>query len=295
MIAPMDLQLVKNDGPVARPPSRPPEGPAGLERARGSARVAFAVEREETRIEALYQAGAVKVRFPRARAGAPLEAVLLNTAGGVTGGDRLDYAVSVGDKGQVVITSQAAERIYRRSAGVASITTDLTVGEGATLEWLPQETIVFDRSGLSRRLTADVAMTGSLLAVEAIVLGRAAMGETVRSVTLHDSWRIRRAGRLVFADGLKMEGDSTAVLSGGATGRGAAALATLVLAAPDAEARLEAARTALADGPCEAGASAWNGVLVARLVAPGGQALRAGLVKLIETLRGRQVPRVWQC
>jgi urease accessory protein len=258
------------------------------------ARLAFRSDGERTRIETLYQVGSVKVRFPRSP-GHAIEAVLLNIAGGVTGGDRLAYQVSVGDGASAVVTSQAAERVYRRSAGVAEIETELSVGRNAVLEWLPQETILFDRSALSRRLSAEVAETASFLGVEAIVLGRAAMGEQLRNVALLDSWRIRRAGRLVFADGFRLDGDASAILEGGATGRGATALATLVHVAPDAEARLETARAALADGPGEAGVSAWNGMLVARLLAPSGQALRVGLVRLIETLRGAPMPRVWQC
>ena len=118
---------------------------------------------------------------------------------------------------------------------------------------------------------------------------------SIHDVHLRDAWRIRRDGRLVFADALRLDGDAAAILSGRATGGGASALATLLFVAPDAETRLDAARAALEGAPCEAGVSAWNGMLVARFVAADGQALRAGLVPLIETLRGRPMPRVWNC
>jgi urease accessory protein len=121
------------------------------------------------------------------------------------------------------------------------------------------------------------------------------MGEVVTIAILADRWRIRRGGRMVFADGLRFDGDTTRILAGGATGGGATALATLVLVAPDAEARLETARVALADGTAEAGVSAWNGLLVARLIAKGGAPLRTSLVRLIESLRGVPMPRVWNC
>lgn len=269
--------------------------PPRLERTRGRARVSVWADRGVMRLGEAYQSGSGKLRFPKAAHGAPLEAVLLNTAGGLTGGDEISYAVAVDEGASGIATTQAAERIYRRSEGVAAVDTRLAVANDASLAWLPQETIVFDRSALRRTLVADVAETGRLIAVEAIVLGRTAMGESARNVAISDSWRVGRGGRLVFADGLRLDGDSVAILSGGATGAGAIATATLVLVAPDAEASLDAARAALASADCECGASAWNGVLVARLLAKSGHAVRAGLIPLIETLRGAPMPRVWHC
>lgn len=250
---------------------------------------------DRSRLGRLYQSGAARILLPRVAADSPVEAVLINTAGGLTGGDRFGIEVEVEDGAKAVLTTQAAERIYRRSGGVAEIDARLVVGAGGCLDWLPQETILFDRSALSRRLVADIAPTATLLAAEAVVLGRTAMGETVRQVSLTDSWRIRRDGKLVFADGVRLEGDAAAIMSGRATGGGAAAFATLVMVSPDAEAMLDTARAALADCRGEAGASAWNGMLVARLLAPTGQALRTDLIRLVAALRRVPMPRVWQC
>jgi urease accessory protein len=273
-------------------PSNPP---VPLERARGRARISVWADHGVMRLGEGYQSGSAKVRFPRASNGSALEAVLLNTAGGVTGGDVLSYSIAVDASAHGIATTQAAERIYRRAEGTACIDTTLTVGAHGSLDWIPQETILFDCSALTRTLTADVHPTARLLAVETIVLGRTAMGETARNVALSDSWRIRRGGKLVFADGLRIAGDATGVMSSGATGNGAAALATLVLVAPDAGARIEAARAALHNTSGEAGASAWNGMLVARFIAPDGQSLRVDLIRLVEALRGVPMPRVWYC
>jgi urease accessory protein len=131
--------------------------------------------------------------------------------------------------------------------------------------------------------------------VESVVLGRAAMGETVRNASVVDSWRIRRGGRLVFADTTRLRGEVDRAMAGGATAKGGAAFATISLVGPEAESLLGSAREALQDAPGEGGASAWNGMLVARIVAPGGQALRATMIRLIEALRGRPMPRVWSC
>ncbi len=272
---------------------RPAAAPVTMERARGHARLRFKAEGGVTRLDEFFQSGSAKIRLPRVEPGAPTEAVLINTAGGVTGGDHLVYEIAAGAGTHAVISTQAAERIYRRSAGTAHIETRITVASGARLDWLPQETILFDNSSLLRRLSIDVAADSRLLAVETIILGRAAMGEAVRNVIVGDSWRVRRDGKLIFADGLRLDDDATAIMRGGATGSGAIALATLLLVAPDAESHLETARQALETTLGEAGVSAWNGMLVARFAAPAGHLLRADLVKLVQSLRAAPMPRVW--
>lgn len=271
-----------------------------MQRARGAVRLGLIADARGTSAFEAYQFGSGKVRFPRVETGEAFEATLINTSGGITGGDHLSWTIAAEAGAQAAVTGQAAERIYKRSAGVARIETTLSVGDRASLAWLPQETIVFDRSAMQRTLTADVHPNGRLIAAEAIVLGRAAMGETARAVSIRDRWRVTRSGKLVFADALRLEGDSTATLAGGATGTGARALATLVLVAKDAEAHLDRARAALEEargerGAGEAGVSAWNGILVARLIAPDGQALRADLTRLIVALRQANMPRVWNC
>jgi urease accessory protein len=278
-----------------RPPIHAVPLPAAMQRARGEARLGVKADGTRTRLRENYQSGCAKIRFPKHGADAPLEAVFVNTSGGITGGDRIGYSVSVDAGASALVTTQAAERIYRRSAGVAELTTTLTVAAGGELHWLPQETILFDRSAMARTITADIADDATLLAVESVVLGRTAMAEAATDVTFHDSWRIRRGGRLVFADGLRLDGDTVATLAGGATGNGAIALATLVNIAPGAEARLDSVREALSDMPTEGGASAWNGMLTVRLMAGSGHALRETLSRVVETLRGKPMPRVWNC
>jgi len=285
--------MISPDAAIDRPATGPT--PAALERVRGVARVRLAGDGGTTRLVENFQSGSAKVRFPKPADRSVMDVVLLNTAGGLTGGDRISFSVAAGAGARATVTTQASERIYRRRDGDVEVETALAIEAGATLDWLPQETILFDRSSLRRRLAADLHPTGKLLAVEAIVLGRAAMGERVRSATLADSWRVRRGGALIFADGVRLDGDSVAILGGGATGGGAAAMATVLLVAPGAESALPAAREALAGAAGEVGASAWNGMLVARLLAVDSHALRADLTRLIETLRGTTMPRTWLC
>lgn len=268
-----------------------------LERAEGRARVAFSRHGDGTsRLADLWQEGSCKVRLPRAYGGAGPVAVLINSAGGVTGGDRLTYEAVWGAGTRATVTTQAAERIYRRSEGAGYIGNRLEVGAGATAFWLPQETILFDGSGLCRQLDVSIAGDATLVAVEAIVFGRTAMGEEIRRLDLSDDWRVRRDGRLVYADALRLSGDARDVLKGKATGGGARAVASLLLVAPDAETRLAPARQLIENraGPAiEVGASAFDGLLSIRLLAQDGRVLRAMIEPLIESLTGEPLPRAW--
>ena len=290
-----DVQPTPLPGDGISPRLQPFSALPDLERVRGHARLGFDSTGGNTRLVEFYQSGSAKMRMPRVGAGEPREAVLLNTAGGLTGGDQLVYDVSAGAGTRAVVSTQAAERIYRRCSGVAEIETNIVVGDCAHLDWLPQETIIFDNSALSRRLCVDIAPDAKLFAVESIVLGRAAMGETTRQILLNDSWRIRRAGKLVFADSLLLDGDANGIMAGGATGKGATAIATVLLICSDAEDRIATARAALDQCQGEGGASAWNGMLVARLIASSGQHLRSDIIRLVEALRGVAMPRVWNC
>lgn len=262
--------------------------PAPAQRAVGRGRLAVRAQNGRTRLERLYQEGAAKLRLPRARE-TRLEAVMINSAGGMTGGDRFDWSIEVGPGAHAVLTTQACERVYRASADVARVAVSLAVGAGARLDWLPQETILFEGGAIARRIEAELAADAGLLLCEAAVLGRHAMGEHVSRGLFHDRWRIRRAGRLVFADDLRLAGDIKALTESPALLAGAGAFATLLLAAPEADARLDAVRTAVGS---LGGASAFDGKLVVRLVAPDGLSLRRALIPALAAL-GATPPAVW--
>ena len=263
-----------------------------LQRARGRAEVAVSHDGKDTRLDRLFQQGCAKAILPRTHGPVP-EAVLLNTSGGVTGGDRLDWRLAAGPAAELVATTQAAERVYRSSGGAAHVETRLELGAGARLDWLPQETILFDGGRLERRLEVDMAADARLLALETLVLGRVAMGETVASGLLSDQWRIRREGVLVHAEALRVEGDLARAIAGPATLSGARAFATLVAAAPGAETRLDAARALLAGCPVSAAATAKPGLLILRFLAPELRPLRAALVGFLLAFRAAPLPRVW--
>lgn len=266
-----------------------------LERASGALRLGLKCERGGTRLDVLYQEGASKIRLLGVAPGHPIEAVLLNTAGGVTGGDRFVTDVDLAAGTSAVVTTQACERAYRARDGVAEVANHVALGAAARLDWLPQETIVYDGACFSRQLQADVAVDARLLAVEALVLGRTAHGEVVRHGHLRDAFHIRRGGRLIFADCFALDGVIADTMARSAIGGGAGAFATCLYAAPDAEARVEAAREALAVAQCEWGVSAFNGMLITRLLARDGASLRRHLIMFLDHMRGGAIPRLWSC
>jgi urease accessory protein len=266
-----------------------------LPRTEGSVRLAFAHRDGETRLDVLRQAGAARARFPALVADEPPEAVLLNTAGGLTGGDRIDIGVALADDAEVTLTTAAAEKIYRALEGEAVVRAHLALGRRAGLAWLPQPTILFDRARLDRRTEVALAGDATFLGVEIFVFGRAAMGEDVRLGACRDVWRIRRDGTLVYADAFNVAGAVAAVLDRPATLAGARAMGMLVYIGADAPARIGAARAVADEARSSIGVSAWNGMLAARAIGGDARVLQAEMGALVQRLTGRPLPRVWRC
>jgi urease accessory protein len=257
---------------------------------RSSGRLSLEVGHRDgaTRRKHVYEDGPLRVRFPNADDGV-LEAVTVNTAGGITGGDRHSLDIRLGERSRLTVTTAAAEKVYRSLGPDAEIDIRLSAGSGAALSWLPQETILFDRARLGRRIEVDLAEDASVLMAEAIVFGRAAMGEAVEQGAITDRWRVRRAGRLVFAETLRLDGAIARSLAEAAVGKGAAAVAT-VLMVPADQSKAAAVRAQTFCG--EVGISAWNGLAVARLCAKDGASLRRDLATVLSAL-GAALPRIW--
>lgn len=220
-----------------------------------------------------------------------MEAILINTSGGLTGGDVIDWSVAAAASTKLSVTTQANEKIYKAASGTASVSTDITVGCNASVHWLPQETILFDQASLSRRLDVDLAESSEFLAVEAVLLGRRAMGEAVVNGFFRDRWRVRRNGQLIHAEEMRFEGEIAQMAQAAAVLSGQVAFATLFHTGPLSEAMLPRLRACIGNA---GGASYWNGKLIARIAAPTGFDLRKILVPAISVLRnGAPVPKVW--
>jgi urease accessory protein len=240
----------------------------------------------------VHEAGAVRVRFPNGNSLATLEAVIVNTAGGMTGGDHFDIDINVGAGARLTVTTAAAEKIYRSLGPDTDIGIKLDVGPGGSLAWLPQETIVFDQARLRRKIDIELARDANLLLAEATVFGRSAMGETVLQGHFFDRWRVRVDGALVFAETLRLDGDIAQRLAQRAITGGGVAVAS-VIKYPGNDADAAAVRTMQDHFAGEVGVSAWNGLAVARLVAPDGAALRRDLVAVLTALDAAPLPRLW--
>ncbi len=261
------------------------------QRARGTGRLTAKLSGGRARIGELYQEGCGKIRLPETFS-PEMEAVLINSSGGLTGGDRLNWAIRAGDGTFLTVTTQACEKVYRASEGVAEVASHLVAGAGARLHWLPQETILFDNAALSRRLDVDLDESAEFLALEAALLGRKAMGEAMQAGLFHDRWRVRRAGRLVHAEELKLDGDIARLTALVPVLGGEVAFATLLYCAADAEALLPKVRAILGDAV--GGASFWQAKLVVRFAAADGFCLRKLLIPMLSVLRkGAPVPKVW--
>jgi urease accessory protein len=265
--------------------------PTSRQRALAEARASFARVGARTEPQRLFETGGLRWRFPRSST--PCEAALVNTGGGVAGGDSYAVSLTLSEGAEVEATTPSAERIYRSDGPAASVATRLALAPRARLFWLPQETLVFEGARLERRLELETSGEAEFLIAETLVFGRLAMGETRIDASVRDAWRVRRDGQLVFADETRID-HAGATLERKAVGAGARALSTIVASSPNIEARLPDLRAALGveSSAVESGASAFDGLVVVRLLAASFDQLRTSLVASIIALGGRK-PRLW--
>jgi urease accessory protein len=260
---------------------------------RAIGRIAFTVQAKAgvTRRTRVREEGSLRVRFP-GPASAELEAVIVNTAGGVAGGDRFALDVTVEPGARLVVTTAAAEKVYRTLEPDATIDVKLAVGATSSLAWLPRETILFNRARLRRTINIDLAEDARLLLAEAIVFGRSGMGEAVDDAGVFDRWHLHRGGRLIHAEAMRLDGAVAAKLAQPAVANGGVAVAT-VLIVPADEAVAAGIRALDDHFLGEVGVSAWNGLAVVRLCAADGAALRHDLVAVLTAVHNGSLPRLW--
>ncbi|MFT4700811.1 MAG: urease accessory protein [Yoonia sp.] len=245
-----------------------------------------------SRLVDLREQGSLRTVFPRPSQH-EVTAVILNTAGGVAAGDRFTIDASVAENAQLSITTQAAERIYGApDQTIGRIQTTLTVQSGARINWLPQETILFDGCRLNRALNVEVAADATFLMVEPIVFGRTASGEVIHSGYFNDRVRISSEGRPVYFDSIQMSGDMTAALNRSAVGRKARAVASIVFFNAHAADHLQSVRRLLPD---TAGASLISDTLMTiRILAEDSFALRQALLPILDLLTDNAMPKNWK-
>jgi urease accessory protein len=259
-------------------------------RARGAVRFDVHARDGVTRRGTLYESGSLRVRFPSPE-GDGLSGVFVNTAGGVAGGDSFDIDIAASQGSRLTLTTAAAEKIYRAPGGAAQLNIALKVAAGAHLGWLPQETILFDRARVHRSFDVDLDDAASLLLCEIVVFGRTAMGERMEQGEFVDRWRLRRGGKLVFAETVRLDGNIGAKLGRSAFANGGAAIGTALIV-PGDEALIERIREASDSFAGEVGISAWNGFAMARFCAQDAARLRADMMAVLART-GAALPRLW--
>jgi urease accessory protein len=260
-------------------------------RARGAVKFGVRLTDGVTRRGELHESGSLRVRFPSPE-GEGLSAVFVNTAGSIAGGDRFDIDIAAGEGTRLTATTAAAEKVYRAAGPAAALAIALKAEAGSHLAWLPQETILFDRARIARRIDIDLAENASLLLCEIVVFGRAAMGETMRHGEFVDRWRLRRGGKLVFAETVRLDGNIGEKLARPAVANGGAAIGTALIV-PGDEALLERIREVADSFGGEVGISAWNGFAMARFCAQDAWRLRADMMMVLGRASTMPLPRLW--
>ena len=267
-----------------------------LQRSHGAARLAFANRDNRNSIVERYASAPVRILTPSIQGGIP-EAVLANTSGGIAGGDTSHIDILVAQNSQALVTGQAAEKIYRSIDMPASIRTVIKIEDGSTLEYLPQESILFDGAKLNRAVNISLGARSCLLLSEMFVLGRWAMNEDFTRGIFLDRWSIDVAGQPIWREGLRVEGGLSS-LSSSLGFANARALATIFYAGANAAEVLGLARDVI--GPM-GGATIVRGMLVVRMLGNEAGMLKQQLSEIISIIRaaalGRpaEVPRVWRC
>lgn len=262
--------------------------PPKLQRARGQARLSFC----DDKLVDLYQSGCAKLMLPKTY-GDMTEAVLLNTAGGITGGDRLDIDLTA-KSSSLSVTTQTAERLYRSSTEPAKVDVKLQAESAATLHWLPQETIIFDGAELDRTICLDMSADSRCLLAETLILGREAMGEEVGSCHFTDNWRLYRDGQLFHAEAVRLTNRITEIMAAPAGGNAARLLSTILYAGCDAQLMAKAVKPAVENSNSICAVSCWEDRLVIRLIGSHAPTARLDIHTILCVLRGQPMPRVWQ-
>lgn len=260
-------------------------------RAKGDVCLSGKMEAGKNRIGNLRQSGSLKLLFPRVPSD-DLQAITVNTAGGVTGGDSFSLRATAEAGSRLTLSTQAAERAYKAQPGqTGQIVNSLCVEDAAHLNWLPQETILFDGCAINRKLSVELTKTARLLLAEPLVFGRAASHEQLTSAAFKDRIEVTRCGKLHFLDAISLKGDISAQLAKPTIGNGAGAMASVLYIAPDAEAHLDTIRALL---PESGGASLIHeDTLFVRALAPDSFELRRFLVPILNRLSGNSLPRPW--
>lgn len=289
-----------SEAPAPSGPTNASPRDRDLERASGVGRITLQESGRGTEVVDIYQKFPTRIMLPLTGDDAVREAVFINAAGGIAGGDRLEFDVTALGNALVTVTSQAAEKIYRALDQRARVVTRLKACDAAKLAWLPQETIIFNSARIDRQTEIDLGAGVELMALEWLVLGRAAHGEEVAHGEIRDRWLVRRDGRPVWADSFLLTEETFAHLRRRALLSDCKAIGTLLYFGPDLDRRLELLRDVAQSLACHCAATMVNGLIIVRLAAVTSSDLRSALTCLLQHFREGdaspfRMPKMWSC
>jgi urease accessory protein len=224
--------------------------------------------------------------------------LILHPPGGIAGNDTLAVDVKLNDAAQVLITMPGATKWYRTEDAPATQRLNVEVGAGATLEWLPPETIVFDRAVARMHTTIDLN-GGNYLGWEVLCLGRTASGETYDAGDIRQVTEISLGGELLWSERCRLNGGSR--LLAAPAGLGGAPVSAILLAAGQTVAPelVAKCRDVKVDGPARSGITAMRNIFVARYLGQSSEQAKCYFIDLWRLLRpcftGRAAvaPRIW--
>lgn len=242
--------------------------------------------------------GPLTVQKPFYPEGAPCHVYLLHPPGGVVGGDRLELDVEVNSDAHALITTPASGKFYRSAGTEALQQQHLRVDSGATLEWLPQDTILFDGCNVAMDTRVELQADARFVGWEMVCLGRPAADEGFDRGRCRQRLELWRDGVPLTLERTRFDGGSAALAAPwGLAGNGVSG--TLLATPADCE-TLAAVRTALDHGVHgRFAASLIDDVLVCRFLGRQGEAARRTFARAWRALRpsvvGREAcpPRIW--
>lgn len=238
--------------------------------------------------------GPLKVQRPFYPEGDVCHVYVLHPPGGVVAGDCLTIAVNVAAESAALVTTPAAGKFYRSDGKVAQQQVRLTVAADASLEWLPQETIIYEGARMASELRLELAAGSRFIGWEMFALGRPAANEGFTTGEAGMNWLIFRSGKLFYRERLIIDAQAFATNWGL---NGHSACGTL-FACPAASAQLESVRQLIGDSAGR-GVTLIDDMLICRALDSRADQLREFFQQVWRTLRPDVVqrdactPRIW--